>query len=161
MQYLRRALKYLVYFAVIFALIVGILWVLTLRKQGIELKDTLEPGSLPKLIIFFVAVAAIYPYLNFRTRKLYFNGDFKTNRDMILGVFTDMGYEVIEENETSLAFRLKSKSARLNRLNEDRIDLDVSDNPLQITGYRRDVDRIMRNLNYKISEIEQSKEDNE
>ena len=159
MQYLRRAVKYVLYFALIFIVIVGLLWVLTLRQQGIALKDTLQPGSLPKLIIFFVAVGAIYPYLNFRTRKLYFNGDFAANRDMIVGVFTDLGYEIIEEKEGSLAFRLSNKGMRLSRLYEDRIDLKVSDNPLEITGYRRDVDRIMRSLNYKIQEIEQSKEE--
>lgn len=156
MQYLRRAVKYLVYFALIFAVIVGLLWVLMLRKQGITLDHVLEPGSGPKLIVFFLAIAAIYPYLNFRTRKLYFNGDFADNRDMILGVFTDAGYSLIEEKDGKLAFRLKSGSARFSRLYEDRIDLDVNDNPLLITGYRRDVDRIMRNLNYKIREAEQS-----
>lgn len=152
MLYLRRAIKYLLYFVLIFAVIVGLLWALTLRKQGIGLNEVLQPGSGPKLIIFFVAVAAIYPYLNFRSRKLYFNGDFSENRDMILGVFSDMGYEKTQENDGRLEFRLKSGSARLSRLYEDRIDLDVNDNPLLITGYRRDVDRIMRSLNYKIQE---------
>lgn len=152
MQYIRRAIKYCIYFALIFAVIVGLLWALTLRRQGIALNEVLEPGSGPKLIIFFLAIAAIYPYLNFRTRKLYFNGDFAANRDLILGVFSDMGYEMIETGNEVISFRLKSGSARLSRLYEDRIDLDVTDNPLKITGYRRDVDRIMRSLNYKIQE---------
>jgi len=161
MQYLRRSIKYLAYFAGIFALIVALLWVLTLRKQGIAFSEVLQPGSGPKLIIFFVAVAAIYPYLNFRTRKLYFNGDFTQNREMILGVMTEMGYELTEEKDSVLAFRLKSGSARFSRLYEDRIELNVSDNPLLLTGYRRDIDRIMRSLNYKIREAEQAQEGNE
>lgn len=154
MQYLRRSLKYLLYFVVIFAVIVGILWALILRKQGYGLTEVLQPGSGPKLILFFLAVAAIYPYLNFRTRKLYFNGDFEEKRDLILGAMTDMGYELMEEKDKVLSFRLKSAGARFSRLYEDAIVLNVSDNPLQITGYRRDIDRIMRNIDFKIRESE-------
>ena len=56
MKYLIRALKYLVYFAIIFFLIVGIVFLFSNQKAaGLSLVDLFKEGSLPKIALFFVA----------------------------------------------------------------------------------------------------------
>ena len=77
MRYLIRALKYLLYFAIIFVLMVGIIYLFSSQKAaGLSFVDLFKEGSLPKIMLFFVAVAALYPYLSFQKKELYLNGPF-------------------------------------------------------------------------------------
>lgn len=153
MQYLRRSVKYLIYFLAIFFIIVGLVWLLTIRKSGeVGFADLFQEGSLPKLVIFFLAVAAIYPSLGFVTRKFRIDGSFADNRSIFVEVFTQMGYEIVAEDSAKVDFRLKTKSMRFSRMYEDLISVDITENPLKISGYRRDVERILRNVDFKVRE---------
>ena len=155
MQYLRRSVKYLVYFLAIFFIIVGLVWLLTIRKAGqVGFADLFQEGSFPKLVIFFLAVAAIYPSLGFVTRKFNLNGDFAGYRNLIVSVFEQMGYVIDSEKDGRIEFRLGTKSMRFSRMYEDRISIDTTASPLTISGYRRDVERILRNVTFKIREQE-------
>lgn len=155
MQYLRRAVKYLIYFLVIFFAIVGILWLInSLNGQKSGFAELFQPGSFPKLAIFFIAVSAVYPALGFATRKLYVD-EFAAQRDLIVGVFEQMGYGIISEESGRIEFRFKSGSMRLSRMYEDQVILDTTTDPLEMSGYRRDVERIIRNVNYKLRMAEE------
>lgn len=153
MRYLIRALKYLVYFIVLFFVLVFIIWLISPKGEGgFSLTAMFQPGALPKIALFFVVIAAAYPYFGFTKRKVYVGGSFEEKRDAILGAFSQWGYEIESEEPGKICFRIKSKTGRVTRMWEDRITMDTSSEPIVLDGYRRDVDRMARNINYVLSE---------
>lgn len=152
MRYLIRALKYLVYFIVLFFVIVGIIWLITPKTDGgFSLSGMFQPGALPKIAILFLVIAAAYPYFAFTKRKVYLGGSFTEYRDAVLACFEQWGYEVENEAPGQVTFRLKSKTARFTRMYEDRITVNTTEEPIVLNGYRRDVDRMARNLSYNLT----------
>ena len=152
MKYLIRALKYLVYFIVLFFVLVFIIWLISPKGDGgFSLSAMFQPGSLPKIGIFFLLIAAAYPYFGFTKRKVYTGGTFEEHRDEIVNTFLQWGYELESEADGKLSFRMKGKVARLTRMYEDRIVVDTTSDPLILAGYRRDVDRMARNLSSRLA----------
>lgn len=155
MRYLIRALKYLVYFVVLFFVIVGIIWLITPKAEGgFSLSGMFQPGALPKIGILFLVIAAAYPYFAFTRRKVYLGGTFAEKRDAVLACFEQWGYEIESEEPGQISFRLKSKTARFTRMYEDRLVVLTGDEPIVLEGYRRDIDRMARNINYSLSQYE-------
>ncbi|MBQ7640726.1 MAG: hypothetical protein IJS91_07050 [Bacteroidales bacterium] len=155
MRYLIRALKYLVYFVVLFFVIVGIIWLITPKTDGgFSLSAMFQPGALPKIAILFLVIAAGYPYFAFTKRKVYLGGTFAEKRDVILACFEQWGYEIENEEPQQISFRLKSKTGRFTRMYEDRIVIETQNEPIVLNGYRRDIDRMARNINYSLSQSE-------
>ncbi len=62
MKYIVRAVKYLFYFILLFAVIVFVLWLLMYRRQGIPITELFQPGAYPKMGLFFVLVAARHQF---------------------------------------------------------------------------------------------------
>ena len=159
MKYFIRACKYLLYFFILFVIMVGIIYLLSPEKsQGVSVTQLFKAGSLPKLLIFFACISAIYPKFAFIQRKLYINGTFEENRECITEAFLNMGYELESEGPQAISFRLKQTSMKISRMWEDRVTVNISDNPLIIDGYRRDVDRIARHISFLIAQRENSEE---
>ena len=104
--------------------------------------------------MFFVAVAAIYPFLSFITRKIQLKSPFADYRSIVVEVFRSLGYIIEDENDKMISFRMERSADRLTRFFEDRITVSKTDSPMILKGYRRDLDRIVRNINYKIAEQE-------
>ena len=155
MRYLIRALKYLVYFVVLFFVIVGLIWLFTQKGEGgFSLAAMFQPGALPKIAILFLVIAAGYPYFAFTKRKVYLGGTFAEKRNIILACFEQWGYEIENEEPEKISFRLKSKTGRFTRMYEDRIVIDTKEEPIVLNGYRRDIDRMARNINYSLSQSE-------
>ena len=152
MRYLIRALKYLVYFIVLFFVIVGIIWLITPKADGgFSLSGMFQPGALPKIAILFLVISAAYPYFAFTKRKVYLGGSFDEKRDAVLACFEQWGYEIENEEPGRISFRLKSKTARFTRMYEDRLVVETGEEPIVLNGYRRDIDRMARNLSYNLS----------
>jgi hypothetical protein len=155
MKYFVRALKYLIYFFIIFLIIVGVIWILTIKKtEGLSFIELFREGSLPQMGIFFVAVAAIYPALGFVKRKMYTNKDFPAYIDLVKEIMTAMEYELEKEEDNKMSFRMTRAGYRISRMWEDRVTFDWSDSPTTVDGLRKDVDRIVRNIDFKIREAE-------
>lgn len=150
MRYLIRALKYLVYFAIIFFLIVGIVFLFSNQKAaGLSFADLFREGSLPKIAIFFVAVSAIYPKLSFYRKELYLNGDFTKYAEMVDEVMGNQGYVREKATAGKVTYIKKSAYARLTRMYEDRVTFETADTPVYVEGYRKDLLRIMSQINYR------------
>ena len=151
MRYLIRALKYLVYFAIIFFLIVGIVFLFSSQKAaGLSFIDLFKEGSLPKIALFFVAVSAIYPKLSFYKKELYLNGDFTKYAEMVDDVMKKFDY-VPEKKEPGCVTYIKNSTyARLTRMFEDRVTFETADNPVKVEGYRKDLLRIFSAINYRV-----------
>ncbi|MBQ0123590.1 MAG: hypothetical protein KBS58_01950 [Bacteroidales bacterium] len=156
MKYLIRSIKSLFYFVIIFFVLVFIMFLFTGQKsQGMHFSDMFQAGSLPKLVLFFVAFGAIYPAVSFFKRKLYTNKDYAEHRNLIVSTMEDMGYEVEKEEDGIVSFRKKNTLQRFSRLFcEDRITMDTNENPIIVEGYRKDVMRILSTLSFKIRKAE-------
>ena len=159
MRYLIRALKYLVYFAIIFFLIVGIVYLFSNQKAaGLSFVDLFKEGSLPKIAIFFVIVSAIYPKLSFYKKELYLNGDFTKYAGMIDDVMKKLDY-VPEIHEAGRVTYVKNSAyARLTRMYEDRVTFETAENPVKVEGYRKDLLRILSAINYRVRQESREQE---
>ena len=160
MRYLIRALKYLVYFAIMFFIIVGIVYLFSSQKAaGISFAELFKEGSLPKIALFFVAVAAIYPKLSFYKKEIYLNGDFTKYAEMFDEVMKSMDYELETQEPGCVTYRKKGAYARLTRMYEDRITFDTTGNPVIAEGYRKDLVRILSAIGYRLREESRNAEE--
>lgn len=152
-------MKYLVYFVILFVIIVTVVGLLTTKGPStFSYSDLLKEGSFPKLVVFFVVFAAVYPFLGFGKRKLYINGDFSKYREMVIDTMTNAGFELEAEDGEKVTFRQASKVRRFSRMFEDRVTFITTDNPVEVEGYRKDVDRLVRALDYKIRQEQADQE---
>lgn len=159
MRYLIRSLKYLVYFAVIFFLIVGIVYLFSSQKAaGLSFVDLFKEGSLPKIALFFVLVSAIYPKLSFYKKELYLNGDFTKYAEIIDDIMKKLDY-VPEKQEAGCVTYIKNSTyARLTRMFEDRVTFETADTPVKVEGYRKDLLRILSAINYRAKQENREQE---
>ena len=159
MRYLIRSLKYLVYFAVIFFLIVGIVYLFSSQKAaGLSFVDLFKEGSLPKIALFFVLVSAIYPKLSFYKKELYLNGDFTKYAEIIDDIMKKLDY-VPEKQEAGCVTYIKNSTyARLTRMFEDRVTFETADTPVKVEGYRKDLLRILSAINYHVRQESREQE---
>lgn len=151
MKYLIRSLKYLVYFVILFLIIITITGLLTTPDgEAFSYASLLKEGSLPKLVVFFVVFAAIYPFLGFTKRKLYLNGDFTEYRQIVVETMENAGFVFEDEQDGQISFRQASNMRRFSRMYEDRVTFFTNENPVLVDGYRKDVDRLVRTIEYRI-----------
>jgi hypothetical protein len=68
---------------------------------------------------------------------------------------TDMGYVLVSDNDNKLIFKSKRIITRIFRVFEDKIVIDYSDNPLLVTGLRRDIMRISQHIQYHFRRMEE------
>ena len=160
MRYLIRALKYLLYFAIIFFLMVGIIYLFSSQKAaGLNFVDLFKEGSLPKIALFFVLVSAIYPYLSFQKKELYLNGPFTNYAEMVDEVMQSLDYVKEDTEADSVSYIKRSGYARLTRMYEDRVTFSTADNPVIVEGYRKDLLRILSLLNHRIRQESREQEE--
>ena len=160
MRYLIRALKYLIYFAIIFVLMVGIIYLFSSQKAaGLSFVDLFKEGSLPKIMLFFVAVAALYPYLSFQKKELYLNGPFTNYAEMIDEVMQSLDYVLETKEPNCVTYVKRSAYARLTRMYEDRITFSTADNPVIVEGYRKDLLRILSLINHRVRQESREQEE--
>ena len=160
MRYLIRALKYLVYFAVMFFIIVGIVYLFSSQKaSGVSFVELFKEGSLPKIALFFVAIAAIYPKLSFYKKEIHLNGDFTKYAGLFDEVLKSMDYEQETQEPGCVTYRKKGAFARLSRMYEDRITFDTTGNPVVAEGYRKDLVRVLSAITYRLRQESREQEE--
>ena len=160
MRYLVRALKYLVYFAIIFFLIVGIVYLFSAQKMaGVSFAGLFKEGSLPKIALFFVAVSAIYPKLSFYKKELLLDGGFTKHAETVDEVMKSLDYVRESEEPGIVTYIKKSGYARLTRMYEDRITFQSDGVTTTVEGYRKDLLRIMSLINYRVRQENRSEEE--
>ncbi|MCF0165584.1 MAG: hypothetical protein HUJ89_00155 [Bacteroidales bacterium] len=145
-RYIIRALKSLVWFLLIFAVLVVVLVLLTpeysfdrvFAPEG----GMFQPNSEWKILAFFIACAAIYPGVTYVKKEVFIEGEFEQHRDKIISIFGDRGYRLEKEDDEKLYFRAIAVSRRLSRLGEDGITLTKGESPLFLSGHRKDIIRL-------------------
>jgi hypothetical protein len=152
MKYLLRSVKYFFSFICVFAIVIAIL---VLTTEGATLETVFSPengmfkaGSFPKIMVFFVAVAALYPSLSYIKKEAFITGTYEENEETIRRVFDNYGYELVSEDSEMATFRIKSKLTRFMRMYEDAITITKGESPLILSGYRRDLFRLASGIQY-------------
>ncbi|MFA6335066.1 MAG: hypothetical protein WCX48_05840 [Bacteroidales bacterium] len=153
-RYLIRVVKYMIYLAIVFSLILAIFSITS--QQGTSYESFFRPDTQTQLIVFFVAISIVYPLLGFVKKPVYLNKSFAEDKEMIIGVFINSRYIVAAEDATTISFRYGSTFIRAMRMFEDTIVIDFSDNPIILDGQRRDVFRLARAIEYAIRENKSS-----
>lgn len=153
-RYLIRVVKYMVYLAIVFCLIVVIFSLTT--SQGIRYENFFRPDTGNQLIIFFVVISVVYPFFGFVKKRVYLNRSFTEDKEMIKEIFINSRYIVVAEETNTITFRHSSTFIRAMRMFEDDIVIDFSDNPIVLDGQRRDVYRLARAIEYAVREDRRS-----
>ncbi len=148
MKYFIRSVKYFVYFAVIFLIVVNIIFYTSQRQPGIEnFTDLFKEGSWWQMLALFVAFAAVYPALGYYNKKIYTNNNFTAKKQAIINYMTENGrYLLADDSNGRLTFRIRSPFIKFMRLYEDAIVIDYTDNPIVMSGLRKEVVRFSSNI---------------
>ncbi len=160
-KYLIRSIKYLIYFVLVFGLIVSILYLLELRKTpDLPITSMFQEGSLIKIVIFFVVIAAVYPAIGFATRRLHLDMPFDKSESIVVGAMENLGFIVESQTEKEITFRVKKAGMRASRMWEDRITMKLlEDDWVSFEGYRKDLQRVLSAVAYAIYKVKNPEEE--
>ncbi len=151
-KYLIRSLKYLVWFAALFFIFIFIIVLVSNQYSFNDLfsaeNGMFKPGSLPKIIVFFIAIAAIYPALSFVKKEVIISKTFDDHRERIFEIFKSYGYCFVSEDEESVTFRIEKPYLRFMRMYEDQITLTKGEAPLILNGMRKEITRLASAIEY-------------
>jgi len=147
MKYLIRTLKFLVWFAVFFSLIVVVM-ALAIPEYDISTAFRFDgqgmfmAGSQWKILALFIVASIIYPALTYVKKEALTEKSFDECRPQIMGVFDNLEYTLTEETDESLVFRKTSSAARFMRMFEDKVTITKGEPPFILQGPRKDLLRI-------------------
>lgn len=141
MKYIIRSLKYFVKFSILCALIVTAL-VMIGAVEG-DINTIFDEGirSVVKILVFFVAISAIYPVVGFIKRRLDINKEWDEVRPAIVEYMQERQYEIEKVDDDSITFRIKGFSGKFSKMFEDRITLTKGPEGYTMEGLRKDVIR--------------------
>lgn len=144
MKYALRAVKYFVYIAIIFCIVVLILFYTSSHTADMTVFDLFKEGAWWKILVFLLAISAIYPIFGFATKEMYGDLDFAGKRDVIIKAMEQYNYVLCNQTPTSFTFRHKNMAIRIIRMMEDEVVIDFSSKPATISGLRKEVFRVGR-----------------
>lgn len=151
MKYLVRTLKSFVWFICFFALIVVVM-ALAIPEYDISTAFVFDgtgmfkAGSQWKIIGMFAIVAALYPKFTYVSKTALSEKPFEEKRAAIMGVFDNLEYSLVDENDEILTFRKSSAAARFSRMFEDTVTITKGDSPFTLQGPRKDLLRIISGI---------------
>lgn len=156
MKYLIRAIKYFLYFTIIFSLIIAAL-TLTGITHG-DIHTMFKDDSWWKILLIFVAAGALYPSVGYMKKNAYFTGGLDANRPKIIEVLSTLGFVLEENAPEKMTFRCKNKFHRLTRMYEDRITLTPDMAGVVVDGLRKEVVRVVMHLEHHLRSEETAEE---
>ncbi len=150
-KYFSRLIRY---FLLLMLMIIILLVIAYLRSGNgfAELKEAFISSSRIRLFLFVVvAYSLVYPLLVFGKRERYIDGKFSDNREGFIKAFSEQDYILTSEKDTILVFRKKSGFSRIMSLGQDKIEVDISENPVIIDGLRKELRRLDASLEMNLS----------
>ncbi len=159
LRYLIRALK----FTFLFFLLGLLIFVLTyLFGKGSHSEatfmDLVLQSDVKSMVIFFVAFGLVYPLIGYVKQKVYLNRAFEEDKEEIIRMFSDLNFVLQKEEDKKLYFRHRNTITRIMRLGEDKVEVDYSDNPVVVSGLRKerkDAYRLSRMIQHYVRQVEQ------
>ena len=145
MRYFIRAVKYFIYFILLFVVIMAVL-VLTGAAEG-DISTMFRGGysALWKIAVIFAVISAIYPSVGFIRKEAMIPGSWEEDKDIIKEFMGGRGY-VLETEDTGIMSFRKTGMSRFTRMYEDRVTLSAKIGGVEIEGMRKDVLRLAMGL---------------
>ncbi|MDR2584956.1 MAG: hypothetical protein LBC84_01855 [Prevotellaceae bacterium] len=147
-KYLIRVVKYMVYCFVLLCLLLSLVFYTSDHGQLTYFWEMIPSTNYWQVALFLIAFAAVYPFIGYAQRTVYLNRSFETDREALIEPILFARFQITDDFGQKLVFRHKSAFTRLMRLYEDAITIDYSNNPVIITGLRRDVYRFARYMEH-------------
>jgi Na+(H+)/acetate symporter ActP len=154
-DYIRREIKFIVYLAVIFVLVLVVFPLITGQKPGITWNDVLRDQRMLMFLGLILAYALIYPLIAYTKVKRHLNGTFNDSREVFEKAFETLQYIKTLDTPEKIVYRKKSHFTRFVQWYEDSIVILPTENPVIMSGMRKSVtriDRIIDHLLMKASE---------
>jgi hypothetical protein len=143
-DYIRREIKFILYLAVIFILVLVVLPLITGNKPDYNFDELLHDQRMLFFMGLVVAYALAYPFIAYVTIKRHLNGTFEDNRAVFEKAFESQQFIKVLDTPERIIYRKKSKLTRFAQWYEDRVEIHPEENPVTLSGSRKSVTRIDR-----------------
>ena len=152
LRYIIRSFKCLLMVAVLFSIIVLVMFYTSEHDANLRPWNLFD-GQWVKIILFFVAYAAVYPLIGYSKKEVAFGDGFSERRQEIIGLLREMNL-VPEEADEPNVLKLHNKSGiiRALRLFEDTVTLSDNAGMVTVEGQRKDVVRVAMKLDRYLQE---------
>ena len=145
MRYFIRAIKCLILVAILFTIVVLLMFYTSEHDPGLRPWNLFD-GNWTKIILFFVAYAVVYPLIGYSKRDIAFGEGFSERRQEVANLLRQMNLvpESPEKESGANVLRLHNNSTfiRCLRLFEDTVTLTDNGGMVTIEGQRKDVVRV-------------------
>ncbi|MBN2350786.1 MAG: hypothetical protein JXJ22_18250 [Bacteroidales bacterium] len=142
-QYFRRMLKSLTASIILIGVLLLMVPIITEHRAFNEVfAELISTGRYTLLVALLLIFSFSYPILGFGKKVRYINGSFVKNRQEIEMAFDDLNYLLESEEENTLVFRKKNILLRFIYYWEDKIEVDTKNNPLIISGVRKELRKL-------------------
>ena len=147
MKYLIRSIKYLIYFAVVFFILVAIICIV-MKHPISQFTNLFAAGSIWRILLLFVGVSALYPLLGYRKQHIALDGPFSDYRPIIIKTMEDAEYKLDSEDDKQMVFRHTKCYIRASRMWEDSITFYKDEESVLVDGPFRDSTRLIGAIYY-------------
>ncbi len=138
--------------AVLFSIIVLVMFYTSEHDANLRPWNLFD-GQWVKIILFFVAYAAVYPLIGYSKKEVAFGDGFSERRQEIIGLLREMNLVPEEASEPNvLKLHNKSGIIRALRLFEDTVTLSDNAGMVTVEGQRKDVVRVAMKLDRYLQE---------
>ena len=145
MRYFIRAVKYFIYFVLIFIVMMAVLVFIGAADGNISTMFRGGYSALWKIALMFAVISAIYPSVGFIRKEVLLPGSWEEDKDTIRDFMEKRGYVLESEGTGTMSFR-KTGSGKFTRMYEDRIILTAKIGGVDMEGMRKDVVRLAMGL---------------
>ncbi len=154
-RYLMRALKSTFLFFLLGILVYVVTYLLGRSSHPeVSFMDLIRQSDIKSMVIFFVAFGFVYPMIGYVKQKVNVNHFTDEDKQEVIRMFEGVNFVLDHEEGTKLVFRHRNLAARIMRLGEDWIEVDYSDNPVVVSGLRKDAYRLSRMIQYYVRQSE-------
>lgn len=147
MKYFVRAVKYFIYFTILFLIIVAILCVV-LNHPLSSFTTLFKEGAMWQIAVLFAIISAVYPLLGFRRNHITLDGPFSDYEGIIKQTMDDAGFTLESEDGQTMVFRQKRGYMRFTRMWEDAVTFFKGEDRVYVDGPIKDTTRLISNIYY-------------
>ncbi|MBN2612576.1 MAG: hypothetical protein JXB00_13555 [Bacteroidales bacterium] len=141
-NYFIRLGRYLL-LLVLLMVVVIVPTVINRKVDFADAVNTIFSNDRTRLVLLVAVIYSFfYPLLVFGKKERYINGKFESNREGFLKAFDEQGYKLRKESGNMLGFRKKSGFTRVMSMGQDKIEADISGNPVIIDGLKKELRRL-------------------
>ncbi len=139
-KYIIRAIKYFIYFAVLFTIVTLVL--LTIKGGNLNAVYPEGYNAILKIALLFAGVSAVYPFFGYTKKEIPVAGEFSDSAARLISFMESKGYIVVQQENETIVFQNKSFIFRLLRMFEDTIVVEKIFAGYSFEGARRDIIRL-------------------